>query len=173
MSWASAPADPSFAEFAFHLGFFRSLFSPCSSLAIPQLHTSRFTKPCPTHRVVHFEGYAGPPQSPRRGRQTVAPGPGSPRIGLRPWGGGVSLGKTIESSRISPLERAQEALTIPPSFGTLRVPPVSRSWRPGRPLTSIASKRPAVRQYRSPQTPFPPATPPHPPIPPTLPFPAR
>jgi hypothetical protein len=28
MSWALAPANPSFADFAFHSGFFRSLFNP-------------------------------------------------------------------------------------------------------------------------------------------------
>jgi len=40
--------------------------------------------------------------SSRRERQTVAPGPGSPRTGLHPWGGGVSLGTSTDFSRRSP-----------------------------------------------------------------------
>ena len=40
--------------------------------------------------------------STRRERQTVAPGPGSPRTGLRPWGGGVSLGTSADFPRRSP-----------------------------------------------------------------------
>ena len=52
--------------------------------------------------VAYFEGYAGSSQSPRRGRQMVAPG--------------VSLGKTIEFRRVSPLERAKETITIHPAM---------------------------------------------------------
>jgi hypothetical protein len=44
-------------------------------------------------RVVYFDGYAESAQSPRRGRQMVAPG--------------VSLGKAIQFRRVSPLERAK------------------------------------------------------------------
>ena len=81
--------------------------------------------------------------SSRRERQTVAPGPGSLRTGLRPWGGGVSLGTSTDFSRRSPagakepplrFSRERESHSHPETDGHVhlsfnqRTPPKTGIW---------------------------------------------